>query len=198
VVGPRRSGTGIHIDPLGTSAWNSVLEGKKHWIMFPPYTPKELYRCRTDHEASTWFVEIYPKLKEKNIKYVEIVQNAGETVYVPGGWAHVVMNLEFSIAITHNFCNHFNLDQVYLTARSNRPKLAEKLKRTLETFPEERKYRKLGKGLRLLKTVPYLDVSSSDPSSSSSESESDEDVICKCHNKVMVQGRLASILNLDD
>lgn len=193
VVGPKRSGTGIHIDPLGTSAWNHLIEGRKHWILFPPNTPKDKYKCRTDDEASTWFAEVYPGLKYSSINYVEIVQEAGEIVYVPGGWAHVVMNLLFSIAVTHNFCNSSNLEAVYLKSRTSRPKLASKLRKELTTasgHDMKRKYRKLGRNLRKLDTVPYLEASSeSSSSSSSSESDSEnEPQICECHNKLMLQG----------
>lgn len=36
-------------------------------------------------------------------------QEAGETIFVPSGWHHTVMNLEDTLSINHNWLNGYNI-----------------------------------------------------------------------------------------
>jgi histone arginine demethylase JMJD6 len=56
-----------------------------------------------DDEAVNYFVDILPRIKAKwGSQYtpIEFTQMPGETVYVPGGWWHSVINIDDTVAIT--------------------------------------------------------------------------------------------------
>jgi len=65
LIGPKNSGTSVHIDPLGTSAWNRLLYGEKLWLLFPPVTPADVLKLNSKEcyleEASYWITLVYPR-----------------------------------------------------------------------------------------------------------------------------------------
>jgi histone arginine demethylase JMJD6 len=155
LLGPKRSGTCVHIDPLATSAWNTLIVGQKRWVLFPPHVSKSivkgsgLVRRDEDDEAVHYFSFILPRIKRKAgllkgiPKYkdfccFEFTQNAGETIYVPNGWWHAVLNLTDTVAITQNFCSPRNFDASWLKTRAGRKRMAWKLLCAMERegYPE--------------------------------------------------------------
>ena len=144
VIGPPRSGSSVHIDPLATSAWNALISGKKRWCLFPPtrgltkpdLKPKGI---GLDGESVTWFRKMYPRTRshewrfEKNFPTpLDVVQNPGEIMYVPDGWWHAVLNLEHTVAVTQNVVGSGRFDKVWRMTKRGRPKMSaqwlEKLK----------------------------------------------------------------------
>eukprot|EP00049_Salpingoeca_infusionum_P006253 m.103978 g.103978 ORF g.103978 m.103978 type:complete len:418 (+) comp13248_c0_seq9:455-1708(+) len=178
VIGPKRSGTGIHIDPLATNAWNAIISGRKRWVVFPPSVPKEALepkRGECDHEAASWFDKVYPRVTGSewpHAKHIEFIQEAGEIVFMPGGWHHVVINITDSIAVTQNFCTVTTFPVIWRRTVHGRPKLSQRWLRELRTHRPE---------LAAIADSVDLDAddglppsSSSDSSSSSSSSSSSE------------------------
>ena len=133
VIGPERSGSYIHIDPLGTSAWNALLQGHKCWALLPNCVPKEVVQPPKHpggREAVAWFAHVYPTLleaAEPSHRPLTAIQRPGETMFVPGGWWHVVLNLDTAVAVTQNFCSRTNFESVWVRTRKSRPKMSAKL-----------------------------------------------------------------------
>ena len=114
LIGPERSGTGLHVDPLWTNAWVTVLQGMKRWVLFPPTVEKERIGMLDDKPqipSVVWFRDYYDLVTAEDWpeewKPVEVLQRPGETVFVPNGWPHLVLNLELTVAVTHNYASEF-------------------------------------------------------------------------------------------
>lgn len=148
LIGPQRSGTSAHIDPLATSAWNALVYGRKRWIMTRPGARKrhvkgaKLRREGEDGEAATYFSYVLPRIlrqeAEKKVRDMgihEVIQEPGEVIFVPGGWYHAVLNLTHTVAVTQNFCAPAMFPKVWRSARKGRKHMS---RRWLETLKVKR------------------------------------------------------------
>lgn len=130
LAGPARTGTNFHVDPNHTSAWNTVIYGRKKWIMFPPdvvppgvLPQPEAGRVEQPDSVMTWFLEHYDEIREDpeyRASVCECVCGPGDTVFIPDGWWHLVLNLEETVAVTHNYVGPANLKRClrFLDTRS--------------------------------------------------------------------------------
>jgi hypothetical protein len=110
--GGARSGTFLHVDPLCTSAWNVCLAGRKRWCMLAPETDMAVHGlehfAQGKHQLPVcWFLDEHPRLQRSavagKLTMIECVQGAGDMVFIPAGWHHAVVNLEWTSAVSQNF-----------------------------------------------------------------------------------------------
>lgn len=117
LLGLRIAGASWHVDPFLTSAWNSLIVGEKRWALYPPGRIPPGLKVDIDGEdededggsgepqvlseitSLQWYLEVYPHLRPED-KPMEITQRPGETIFIPSGWWHCVLNLQQSVAVT--------------------------------------------------------------------------------------------------
>ncbi|OZJ02352.1 hypothetical protein BZG36_04375, partial [Bifiguratus adelaidae] len=108
--------TPLHADVYRSYSWSANITGIKHWIFFPPDQQPLLRSVKTGQppylisEALADPAE-YPNAA-KAVR-IDVWQFPGETIFVPSGWWHQVINESHTISINHNWANACNL--VYLS-----------------------------------------------------------------------------------
>mmetsp|Transcript_13620 Transcript_13620/g.43066 ORF Transcript_13620/g.43066 Transcript_13620/m.43066 type:complete len:428 (+) Transcript_13620:33-1316(+) len=137
VIGIERTGSNLHVDPSCTSAWNTLLCGLKRWVLFPPGDSED-YRgriganCRTmggdAQPPANWWLDTLPALRVsgegEELGMIECVQRPGETIFVPFGWWHAVLNIGFTAAVTQNLLAPDTLDYAWPTLAADWPDFA--------------------------------------------------------------------------
>ena len=105
--------TGLHADVLSSYSWSTNVAGKKRWFLIPPEYTLCLFdifgQTLSPHLNYTDDSIMFPGLGIARKYAIEVIQEEGETIFVPSGWYHQVENLETTISINHNWINGFNI-----------------------------------------------------------------------------------------
>lgn len=100
LIGPAGSGTRMHVDIFGTSAWNAVLSGSKIWFFVSPDQLHAEQAAKLDVFADGVCLDTVA------LRYC--IQRPGDLVIAPSGWWHQVRNLSPTLAVTENMVNATN------------------------------------------------------------------------------------------
>lgn len=148
IIGPARSGSSFHKDPNATSAWNAAVRGRKKWVFFPPDVTPPGVSPTSDGSNVTcplsiveWFINYYDRAAVLDSGGLEATLNPGEIMFVPRGWWHCVLNLDFSIAITQNFVTEVNVRSVVQWLHEHPDQIsgcnsAAQVQRLISNFPK--------------------------------------------------------------
>ena len=140
VIGPARSGSCFHLDPYFTSAWNALLAGRKRWLLYPPghVPPGVEEEVDSDGEKSydapepmEYMLDEFPQIRSDE-RPIECIQEAGEMIFVPTGWWHMVLNITDTVAVTQNIMNSANFKVVWADVRKDNKKMKKRLKKKLK------------------------------------------------------------------
>ncbi|KAG9327409.1 hypothetical protein KVV02_005985 [Mortierella alpina] len=91
----------------------SSLDTSDGHCKYPPHMtpPGHDPTSPTRLTSVAWYLDVYPFLPQES-RPIEIVQNPGQTIYVPSGWWHMVLNMDHTVAVTQNFADDSNIIQV--------------------------------------------------------------------------------------
>lgn len=121
----------LHIDYLGVHTQLTQIIGEKDFILYSPdqtpyFYPDEVLRNQSPVNIMDPDYEKFPLFKKA--KAITTTLKPGETLFIPSGWWHTtyIHNFNLTYAIDHVNAYNWNtfMDEIYLSAKQNHPKLA--------------------------------------------------------------------------
>lgn len=107
------SRTPFHADVFSSFSWSTNIVGTKRWIFFSPHEEDKLRDRFGNLPFDIDDEKVKDTMQEKGIQSFEIIQSAGQTVFVPSGWHHQVWNIEDTISVNHNWFNGCNIHWIW-------------------------------------------------------------------------------------
>jgi len=109
------------------------------WHFYPPDQLKYLLDCHGNlvYDIRNYDSKDFPELSKA--KSFQVIQNEGETIFVPSCWYHQVENLEDTISINHNWGNGCNIGSMWNLVKDDLKNVREALSKIgiLEGFEEQ-------------------------------------------------------------
>lgn len=95
--------TPFHADVFRSYSWSANICGRKKWLLYPPGQEEFLRDTHGNLPYDVTSAELqdkslYPNTEEA-CQPLEIIQEAGEIIFVPSGWHHQVYNLVISVNV---------------------------------------------------------------------------------------------------
>ncbi|XP_076994063.1 2-oxoglutarate and iron-dependent oxygenase JMJD4 [Tamandua tetradactyla] len=139
-MGPAGTWSPFHADIFRSFSWSVNICGRKKWLLFPPGQEEALRDCH----GSLPYDVTSPSLLDTRLypmhmcckPPLEIIQEAGEMVFVPSGWHHQVHNLEDTISINHNWVNGCNLAAMWRFLQQELRAVQQEIHEWRDTMPD--------------------------------------------------------------
>ena len=104
LAGMKTTWTTPHIDPGGDSTWSMLVEGSKVWLFGRPENAAAFITYFTKPiKWKQWSKEDRKFMADH--RCIMIVQRAGDIIYVPHGWPHLVKHLTDTLAFNSSVLN---------------------------------------------------------------------------------------------
>jgi len=111
-IGTGDTRSGLHVDAVQSHFWMAMISGRKRWgIVTPDHVPF-LYpnpNTATFDIGDIFDVDLARYPLASKAKIWETIIEAGDLIFVPGGSAHQIRNLDTIVAISMNFIDEENV-----------------------------------------------------------------------------------------
>lgn len=111
--------------------WNSLLFGKKLWLVYPATFYSEINNNKSRYQFSN-LENITGKIDANRIKPFYAIQEPGDLIFIPGNNYHMHINLEETAAMQKDFINEINYDSVRMAFKKHKMEDAKHLEKTIK------------------------------------------------------------------